>query len=177
MFLEWQASVLSLLGRLYPPEHTTIRRFDEICRTRGTPHSAFKGARAYFQSAKSDFEGGYLFDVRNLVHAEVFSDELDLGAHYLKNNGKTAAAVVAGVVLETALRKLVTDNALSGSMLNGMNQSLRDANVYSQIVWRQIQAWADIRNAAAHGSPDDFEDKDVTRMIDGIRDFVANHIS
>ena len=58
-----------------------------------------------------------------------------------------------------------------------MNESLRAENAYSQVVWRQIQSWADIRNAAAHGNPNEFEDQDVERMIDGIRDFVGRQLS
>lgn len=41
----------------------------------------------------------------------------------------------------------------------------------------QLRAWMKIRNSAAHGKPEEFEKSDVARMIQGIRDFVAQHMS
>ena len=54
-----------------------------------------------------------------------------------------------------------------------MNDELAKANVYNASRKSQIKAWADIRNSAAHGKPTEFEPSDVSRMIDGVRDFVA----
>jgi hypothetical protein len=140
-------------------------------------HGYFAQLKAIFLSAKSDFEGGYLFDVRNLVHASVFTDELDQAKHFLDAGYKVPAAVIAGTVLETTLRELCAQNSVSASdKLNSMNDELAKASVYNASRKSQIKAWADIRNNAAHGKPDQFEPSEVSRMIDGIRDFVTTHL-
>lgn len=178
LYIEWTTSATALLHRVFGPDDpTTIAFAKALMPCGGTLHRCFSNAFPVFQSAYDQFENGHLFDLRNLVHAEVFSDELDLAKHYLDNDGKTAAAVVAGVVLETALRKLCVDRDLEVGQLNPMNQRLRENGAYTQIVWRQIQAWADIRNSAAHGKPDEFEAQQVSLMISGVRDFVAKHLN
>jgi hypothetical protein len=57
---------------------------------------------------------------------------------------KFAAAVIAGTVLETALRQLCLDR---------MNADLAKAGVYNSLMQKRITALAAIRNRAAHGKP------------------------
>lgn len=179
----WQTSVLSLIERVFGEQSSTFSRLSEHINARlGSPNvdysKRFEQQYAMFSSAKSEYEGGYLFEVRNLVHAEVFSDELDQARHFLDTGYKTPAAVIAGVVLETTLRKLCEQqsSALSVGKLNKMNDDLAKAGVYNKMRADQVRAWAKIRNSAAHGQQEEFEDSDVSRMIEGIKDFVANHI-
>ncbi len=60
--------------------------------------------------------------------------------------------------------------------ISKMNAELAKADFNSLAISRQVSAWADICNAAAHGRPDDFDDNSVARMIDGIRDFMATYL-
>jgi hypothetical protein len=180
LLIEWRTSVLSLLSRVFGNQSTTFQEFERACESSKSKAvlTYFTQLQAIFKSAKSDFEGGYLFDVRNLVHASVFSNELDQAKHFLDANYKVPAAVVAGTVLETALRELCGQhNVPLGDRLNRINDDLAKANVYNATRKSQIKAWADIRNSAAHGKPDEFERGDVSRMIEGIRDFVAGQMS
>jgi len=181
---EWQTSVLTLLDRVFGRDSTTFEYFNKkIC----NPPSGyndnyvefFEQLHAIFLSAKSDFEGGYLFDVKNLVHAEVFSNELEQAEHFLNAGYKTPAAVITGVVLETPLRKLCeqTDGVEPAGKINKMNDDLAKASAYNKMRHKQITAWANIRNDAAHGKIDEFDEGDVNRMIEGVRDFVAAQLS
>ncbi len=55
------------------------------------------------------------------------------------NNGySTAAAVIAGVVLETALRELCDKESISHGKLDKMNSDLTKASVYNKLVQKQI---------------------------------------
>jgi len=171
---EWKTSVLSLLSRIFGKDHSTYLDFDES-RTSGfdsDSESTFVKLRAIFASAKDEFEGGYLFDVRNLVHADVFADELEQAKHFLDKGYKVPAAVIAGTVLETTLRELCNQHSI-----NPMNQDLAGTGIYNKMRATQIQAWGKIRNDAAHGNPNEFEPPEVARMIDGIRDFIAGHMN
>jgi hypothetical protein len=179
--IEWQTSVLSLLTRVFGVDSPTCSQFQQLADARrGTDHQRFSLLLAIFKSAKSDYEGGYLFNIRSLVHAEVFADELEQAAHFLDSGGyKVPAAVIAGTVLEVTLRNLCDQrpNLSKDGSLNKMNDDLAKDGAYNKMRADQIRAWAKIRNAAAHGQPDEFEASDVTRMIEGIRDFVAANVN
>ena len=66
---------------------------------------------------------------------------------------KVAAAVVAGVVLETTLRTLCADRKIAVGKLDKMNADLAKDGLYDKLVQKRITMLADIRNKAAHGEP------------------------
>jgi transposase InsO family protein len=88
-----------------------------------------------FSSAKEQFEKGYLFNVRQLVHAEVFDNELDQASYFLGEDHKVPAAVIAGTVLETTLRALCENhpeiNLPEKPKASKMNEELRTKEVYN----------------------------------------------
>lgn len=133
--------------------------------------------KAVFTAAKEDFEGGYLSTIRSLVQAEVFDDELEQAQELARKNFPGPAAVVAGVVLETALRELCSREGLSPGKLDRMNADLAKKGVYSKLVQKNVTALAGIRNAAAHGQSSEFSGGDVDSMIKEVRRFVAEHIT
>jgi hypothetical protein len=139
-------------------------------------HEALTELRAVFIAAKEDCEGGYLNSLRNILHAELFSSELDQARELLTNGYTTAAAVIAGVVLETTLRQLVQDNGLLPGSLNRMNADLAKAGCYNLMIQKRITALADIRNNAAHGNSDQFSKGDVSDMIAQVERFVGDHL-
>ena len=58
-----------------------------------------------------------------------------------------------------------------------LNDALKSAGVYSQPEWRQVQAWFDIRNEAAHGKTE-FGARDkaqVGAMLQGVRAFITRY--
>lgn len=178
--VRWQTSVLSLLARVFGTDAPIYERFDSATeRGYANDWTAFQARHAIFLAAKDEFEGGYIFDVRNLVHAHVFSGEHEQATHLLDGQWKTPAAVIAGTVLETTLREMCDQhpNLAPKQSANAMIQGLAKEGVINQMRADQLRAWTKTRNSAAHGKPDEFNDNDVTRMIDGIRDFIANHMS
>lgn len=183
LIYKWESSVLSLIERVFGRD-TSVHHDFKLAkeRPRRTSPPSFSQMYAVFLSAKEQFEGGYLFDVRNLVHAEVFTDELDQARHFLKQGHRLPAAVIAGTVLESTLRTLCSQHPAiqlnSRATINPMNDDLAREEVYNLAKKQQITAWAAIRNDAAHGKPEfrDHTNEDIERMIDGIGDFVANHM-
>ncbi len=107
----WQTSVLSLLSRVFGEDSPTYGEFKKHVERRPSGsvrpkiHKTFQLAKATFLSAKEQFEGGYLFDVRSLIHAEVFDDELEQATYFLNQGHMVPAAVIAGTVLEASLRE------------------------------------------------------------------------
>ena len=57
-----------------------------------------------------------------------------------------------------------------------MNADLRKAGIYNVGMQKQITAWADRRNSAAHGDWHEYTDDDVKAMIEGVNRFIAERL-
>jgi hypothetical protein len=178
LLLSWKVKVKNLLFQVCSENSQHFKQFEkeETEGRLGTNYSLFKGLKAIFLAAKEDFEGGYLSSVKTLVQAEVFDSELEQASELFSSGYSTAVAVVAGVVLETALRELCDKNGISHGKLDKMNNDLVKAGVYNKLNQKRITALADIRNSAAHGKPNEFTDQDVSNMIRDVYQFLANHL-
>ena len=132
--------------------------------------------KAVFEAAKEDYENGYLSSMRSLIQAEVFSTELEQASELLAKGYKAPAAVIAGTVLETALRELCDRNSIFVGKLEKMNADLSKAGAYNLLRQKQITAIAEIRNKAAHGKPSEFTDDDVNSMIGDVERFLLEYL-
>ncbi|MDK2201895.1 HEPN domain-containing protein [Acinetobacter baumannii] len=128
-------------------------------------------------AAYDDLKNGFLITFKQIVQAEVFDSELEQAKSLLESGYKNAAAVIAGVVLETAIKELCLNNNidLEKKNLNRLNEDLVKAGVYNTLQQKQILALADIRNKAAHGDYDEFTKEDVERMISDIERFLLTY--
>lgn len=176
LVLNWSVKVKSLFERLGVEATSQLRLFidAEKYKSMESEFSRLKRLRAIFLATKEDFEGGYLVSYRSLIQAEVFTCELEQAEELLKSGYATAAAVIAGVVLETTLRDLCSAHDLMHGSLNKMNDDLAKAGAYNASQKKRITALAAIRNSAAHGKPDEFTAADVRGMIDDVERFLAS---
>ena len=131
---------------------------------------------AVFLAAKEDYEGGYLYKYRDLIQAGVFDSELEQAEELFASGYYAAAAVIAGVVLETKVRQLCEDKGLPVGKLDKMNADLARAEVYSKLTQKQITALAHVRNSAAHGNADEFETNDIANMLRDIRNLLSDQL-
>jgi hypothetical protein len=136
-----------------------------------------KRVRAVFEAAQEDFGNGYVASVHDLVRAEVFDSELEQAAELLKSGYDLPAAVIAGVVLETAIRELCAKNQIPHGKLDKMNADLAKAGIYNTVVQKRITHLAAIRNSAAHGNVNEFKTYDVQAMISEIEFLLANQLA
>lgn len=132
---------------------------------------------AAFTAAQRDFQDGLAPSVSALAHAEVFNAELDQAQELLNHNYVTAAAVIAGIVLESKLRLLCVNRSLPTGKLDKMNSELVKAEVYDTNTQKRITAIAGVRNSAAHGKSDEINKPDVQGVIDDVRRFLEKNIS
>jgi hypothetical protein len=132
------------------------------------------------EAAKTDFEGGLLFNLKSLVEAEVLGDFLEQAQALLSSGYHVPAASLAGAVLEDTLRKICDRVSISYSAntkIGNLNADLLKAGVYNLLAHKQITAFADIRNNADHGHFDKFEPTDVDAMIKWIGRFSSEHLN
>jgi hypothetical protein len=125
------------------------------------------------------YQNGYLDDVTQLIHADLFSDFLEM-ADYLSSEGyKDPAAVIVGSVLEEHLRQLCSkngipvENAGKPKKADLLNADLAAAMVYSKLDQKSITGWLDLRNKAAHGKYGDYTKDQVALLLQGVRDFMV----
>jgi hypothetical protein len=174
----WKLKVRNLLvnacGR--DSEHYPTFVAGEKPHTGESNEGIFKRLRSIFNAARDDYEGGYLIKIQTLVQAEVFNTELEMATEFLHKSHKVPAAVIAGTVLETALRELCDRQKIAHGKLDKMNADLAKAGAYTLLVQKRITGLAQIRNDAAHGKPDQFNDADARSMIAEVERFLADYL-
>lgn len=177
-FLEWKVKARSLISNACGKESEHLMAFgknDDVS-FYSTYLGTLKALKAVFSAAREDYEGGYLKSLRGLVQAQVFDSELEQARALREAGYTTAAAVVAGVVLETSLRSLCEKVGNAVGKVEKMNTDLVKAGIYNVLVQKRVTALAAIRNAAAHGKGEEFSDADVAQMIEEVERFVASHV-
>ena len=176
-----RAAIERVAGRPSP----YIAQCDEVFKEKG--YSGFK-ARALagiLASLRADVAAGYVRSQRELLHAEMFADFLEMAQHLLNEGYKDAAAVIAGSSLEGHLRQLCDKHgvpcavASSGSTVpkkaDRLNADLAGTAAYSKLDQKNVTAWLDLRNKAAHGHYAEYEAAQVNLLIFGVRDFIARN--
>jgi hypothetical protein len=135
---------------------------------------------AIVHALRDDYAFGGLVAVEEIVHADLFDDFLDMANELLSKGFIGPAAVVAGTVLEEQLRKLAKKHKVGHADGQGRARSvealgvdLRKADVVTEVQRKSVTAWYAQRTEGAHGRPENLDDGEVERMIDGVRDFVV----
>lgn len=179
LLLNWCVKARSLLTTACGKDGEHFKSFIESEKPRAYlgSYDVFKRVKAVFLASKEDFEGGYLVSVRNLVQAELAGSELDQARELLDSGYGSAAAVIAGVVLETTLRTLCDRRGLAVGKLDKMNADLAKDGEYNSLILKKITALAAIRNSAAHGKTSEFSVDDVKAMITEVERFAGDAFS
>jgi len=182
MFREWQTKVGSVLSQLVP--HDSVhRQFVENCVKFAPDVGSLDRMVPRLKGIKDDYVKGLLDDFPLLVRAELAADYLEQATLLFGTGYRVPAAVLAGAVLEDALRQLCTDQGIPTGTGKGkrktidpMNTELAKAGVYNAAKAAEIRGWAALRNDAAHGDGDKLDPKAVERMIDGVRSFAGDYL-
>lgn len=106
-YLAWKVKVKNLL-RLSCGEKSI--HFQDLIESEKLQHmdnkvDVLKRLSPILIAAYDDFRNGFLVSFKQIVQAEVFDNELEQAKSLLESGYKNAAAVIAGVVLETAIKR------------------------------------------------------------------------
>jgi hypothetical protein len=170
----WATNVQNLLQRVFGRDSVHYTNFTTAYERWSGWESGFETLVALFDAAREDYEGGYLFSVRALAKAEVLSDSFAQSRQLLAAGYKDPASVLARVALESALKELCDEHGIVHGKLDKMNADLCKAGVYNMAKQKQITAWADIGNKAAHGDWSAYSEADARSMLDGVEGIVAD---
>jgi hypothetical protein len=175
------------LKRLAPPGSAYLDRMEKALGivVVGAPGS--RGAKyqdivtslhGTLRALKTDYAADRLQSFQELIHADLFSDFLEMAEHFLESDYKDPAAVIAGGVLEEHLRKLCGKHGVALAAkpkLDTMNADLARVNAYGKNEQKQVTAWAGLRNDAAHGKYEKYTESEVGLFVAGIRSFISRN--
>lgn len=177
----FRSAVLSFIDRVYGSSHP---HFNEFTKQAGGSHAgdAERGV-AILEAIRAEIAGGWLFTVKGLIAAELFSDFLEMAEHFLESGYKDPAAVMIGSVLEEHLRQLCIKHSIEtteekdgkqiSKKADRLNAELAKTNAYTKLDQKQITAWLDLRNNAAHGKYDQYTHDQAVQFLNGVVSFMA----
>lgn len=183
---EIKNEVLTLLAatidRIAPPGSVYRQQADaaykDFGRTNGHIAAILSGI---LRALKADYSAGRLQSFTELIHADLFSDFLEMAQHLLSEGYKDAAAVIAGSVLEGHLRQLCEKHGIA-TAANGkpkkaeaINSDLVAAGVYQKLDQKNVTAWLGLRNCAAHGRYSEYTKDQVALFLRATGDFISRH--
>lgn len=186
----WKLNYLSLLEQIIPRRSIHRKLLDEKGIVPREVHDTLNTRISRLKGLKDDFQKGFLGDLGLEIEAAIVADYMGQAEQLLAEGqpGKydyVPAAVLAGAVLEKSLRTLCDKQSPSISTVNDKGkpltltpliEALKKNNLFNELTAKQLRAWADIRNSAAHGNFDEFNRSQVDLMIQGINNFLALHM-
>lgn len=130
----------------------------------------FSQQMAMLKACEARFESS-LFEIRQLVQADLFDSEVDAGRELLKQGFGRAAGAIAGVVLEKHLRQVCDDHKITVTKkhpgISDLNELLKSNSVISIPQWRHITLLGDIRNLCDHSKTVEPTKDQVSDLLDG----------
>jgi hypothetical protein len=131
----------------------------------------FNTQRSILSSVARRFESS-LFDIRQIVQADLFDSELDAARELTKHRFPRGAGAIAGVVLEKHLAQVALNHNIpvrrKEPTISDLNDVLKNGGVFDVPTWRQIQRLGDIRNLCEHNKEREPTTEEVQELIDGV---------
>ena len=177
--------IITAIERVSGRDSDYYKRIMTLLKVKKWEHLKVKSLIGVLNALYGNLKAGYLKSFSELIHADIFSDYIEMAEYLLEEGYKDAAAVITGSTLEEHLRKLCVKNGIdieimsSGKLrpkkTDAMNSDLAKQKVYSKLEQKSVTAWLDLRNKAAHGNYSEYNDNQVKQMIMGVRDFIIRN--
>lgn len=180
LLAQYRAAGQSFLGSVFGQDSPYYIEFKEHVNFDQYPSTTEIG-QGILQGAKDEIQNGGLIKIKKLVTADLFADFLEMADYLLGENYKDASAVMIGSVLEEHLRKLCDTNKISiinskdgkPKKADKLNGELAVQSVYGKLDLKNVTAWLDLRNKAAHGKYTEYNIDQVKNMLSGVTEFIA----
>ena len=132
--------------------------------------SKYQQQLSIIESLKSRFKSS-LFEIKQLVQADMFDSELDAAKELNKKGFHRAAGAICGVVIEKHLHGVCETRGIAISKknpaINDYNELLKNNDVIDTPTWRFIQRLGDIRNLCDHNKTEEPTKENINDLIDG----------
>ncbi len=131
----------------------------------------FQAQLMILKSVKVKFESS-LFNIKQLLQADLLDSEIDSSKELLKNGYLRASGVIAGVVLETHLLQICNSHNITikkkNPTINDFNEILKKNDVIDVPNWRFVQRLGDLRNLCGHKREREPLKVEVEELINGV---------
>ena len=128
--------------------------------------------QAILKAVEARFESS-LFDIRQLMQADLFDSELDAAQELAKHRFGRAAGALTGVVLERHLAQACDNHGVAITKkdphISDLNDLLKQAGVIDIPQWRSIQYLADLRNLCDHNKKREPTEREIDELIAGAK--------
>lgn len=179
-YSEFKATSLSFLDQVFGS--TKVYSVQFRVEVSNTLVSSVNHGIGILQGARGELVGGWLVTTRGLISAELFADFLEMAEYLLTEQYKDAAAVMVGGTLEEHLRQLATGQGIpveeekNGKMVprkaDVINAELAKS-IYGKLDQKNVTAWLDLRNKAAHGKYSEYNEDQARSMLVAVREFIG----
>ena len=131
----------------------------------------FNQQLAIVKAVKQRFESS-LFDIRQLVQADLFDSELEAAKALVKNGFVRSGGALAGVVMEKHLAQVCENRGAKvpkrKPTIGDYNDALKKSGAIDTPLWRSNQHLGDIRNLCDHHRDREPTSEEVTELVDGV---------
>jgi len=147
-------------------------RFGEVRAGKAAALPKLLGQVKILEAARLRFDSS-LFDITEVLLADLFDSELDAAEMLAKKGFVRAAGAIAGVVLEKHLARICSQHNLKARKrnpsLSDWYQLLKETEVIDVPTWRFIQHLADVRNLCDHAKDREPATEAVVSMVIGVK--------
>lgn len=175
----WATSAQNLVLAVYGEESPHYRNFCKmVADCAGYDHTV-KAMVGVFQSARDDFDGGYVFNVDLRVSGENFGDFVVLAKQALASGNKDVAAVLACAALEDSLKRFAVANSIdvTDKTMQDVVNSLKGQGLVAGAQKSLLDMMPRIRNLALRADWGKLSEPDVSSVIGFVEQFLLTHLS
>lgn len=181
-FYAWATSALNAIQGVFGKDSPHYTRFEvELSRISNNYvwQNQLDSFRGIFLGAKSDVDGGYLFDVQATFSGEIFGDFVATAKAALAEGQHAVAAVLACAALEDALKRFATSQGLSveNKTMEDVINALKTKGLVSGAQKTLLAAMPKIRNQAMHAEWSKLTPQDAGSVIGFVEQFLLSHFS
>ncbi len=175
----WATSSQSLIKAVFGSDSPHYSNFTEVVRQCTGEDGEVNSLKSIFQSAKEDFDGGYVFNVDLTVSGEVFGDFIVLAKQALAEGHKDVAAVLASAALEDALKRYAVARGLDvdDKPMAEVINALKSQGLVSGAQKSLLGAMPRIRNSAMHADWVKISEPEVNSVIGFVEQFLLTNFS
>ena len=182
LYYQWTTSSPTFLAAALGEDSEHYKRFAGIRHSVEQSGAKVPQYLGVLHAAKDDIDSGWVGRRDLLLTADAFGSFLEQADYLLSEHYKDAAAVLVGGVLEATLRKICDVHGVPygpKDTIEPLNVALarQTPPLYNKLVQKQITAWADLRNNAAHAHYDRYDEGNVADMLKWVREFAGRHLA
>ena len=166
----WVTGIRSFLRVLFPNgDSIYTQEIDELAKQDWgwTVNQLVGEIYAILKHLSTDINSGLLSSIEDQTRIQIFDNFLDHARHYLDDNKKNEAGVIAGVVFEDTIRRIADKSSVpqAGVKLDQVISALSQSQSISGAMAKRARAAAHVRTKATHAQWDEFEVGDVAAAI------------